>query len=520
MLRLTVDGVERYYTDAAISIPDSTPGTVGEIQTLPGMTEPDMVDALGEGGASLGIEILDPANWSAIIKGLSGAPAEVSQIIEGQDWTVRRVILRGRVDSPVYGAAGEPIRFGLQSAPWQDRGLLPLPSWVVSDATWPRATSALACPGDLHGLFYPVVIGDPGADASATTEADWYPLPALIVEIDDSIDPPDNSAASCVVLLGAGVLGCVGDTVEVYNETTGASAGVSPFITTDAAGVDVTCVEIAAADMPVVMGDALFWRPSSGGKAGIAGTSTAGGAIRWLLSWSSAEVDPGLMQSAADRLNRWRVGAYIDEPVSPYQWVQDNLFSVLPVMMVEGPAGIGLAILPVLPADADGAETVDVEAVGGERASEVAESSWRDISTSLSLQYAPDDRLGTYRRRIDLDPTISRVVGTRHPTPYGRAAAQLLPGLRPLDLTFDAVSEPATATALAEYHLRQAAQTSREVDVTLPQAYQTLQAGDLLRVTLADVGWSEVLCVVVSVPRISGAGVFRLRTIPDIVRAI
>ncbi|NDD97584.1 MAG: hypothetical protein EBZ93_08805, partial [Actinobacteria bacterium] len=139
-----MDGVERYYTDAAISIPDSTPGTVGEIQTLPGMAEPDMVDALGESGASLGIEILDPANWSAIIKGLSGAPAEVSQIIEGQDWTARRVILRGRADSPVYGAAGEPIRFGLQSAPWQDRGLLPLPSWVVSDATWPRATSALA----------------------------------------------------------------------------------------------------------------------------------------------------------------------------------------------------------------------------------------------------------------------------------------------------------------------------------------------------------------------------------------
>ncbi|NBR68469.1 MAG: hypothetical protein EBT79_14580, partial [Actinobacteria bacterium] len=289
------------------------------------------------------------------VSGFAAVKSSLKQMVQGLDEATRFNIV-------VYGAAGEPIRFGLQSAPWQDRGLLPLPSWVVSDATWPRATSALACPGDLHGLFYPVVIGDPGADASATTEADWYPLPALIVEIDDSIDPPDNSAASCVVLLGAGVLGCVGDNVEVYNETTGASAGVSPFITTDAAGVDVTCVEIAAADMPVVMGDALFWRPSSGGKAGIAGTSTAGGAIRWLLSWSSAEVDPGLMQSAADRLNRWRVGAYIDEPVSPYQWVQDNLFSVLPVMMVEGPAGIGLAILPVLPADADGAETVDVEA--------------------------------------------------------------------------------------------------------------------------------------------------------------
>ncbi|MFZ9292457.1 MAG: hypothetical protein ACO26C_07985, partial [Ilumatobacteraceae bacterium] len=82
MLRLTVDGVARYYSDAALSITDSTPGAVGEIQTLSGMAEPDMVDALGEGGASLGIEILDPAGWATIIPALSGAEAEVSQIIE------------------------------------------------------------------------------------------------------------------------------------------------------------------------------------------------------------------------------------------------------------------------------------------------------------------------------------------------------------------------------------------------------------------------------------------------------
>jgi hypothetical protein len=64
-----------------------------------------------------------------------------------------------------------------------------------------------------------------------------------------------------------------------------------------------------------------------------------------------------------------------------------------------------------------------------------------------------------------------------------------------------------------------ASQISAEVEVTLPQSFQYLQSGDLVRLTIADVNWSAVLCVALSVPRISGMGVFRFRTVPDWTRA-
>jgi hypothetical protein len=135
------------------------------------------------------------------------------------------------------------------------------------------------------------------------------------------------------------------------------------------------------------------------------------------------------------------------------------------------------------------------------------------------MEYAQDIRLGAYRRRIDLDPTVTRPVGSRQPTPYGAAMALRYPGLRLLSLDSEIVCDALTTTALAEYQIRMASQISAEVEVTLPQSFQYLQSGDLVRLTIADVNWSAVLCVALSVPRISGMGVFRFRTVPDWTRA-
>lgn len=524
ILRLISDGVIRYYSDAAIQIPNSAGLPV---DVSPGLTEPDMVDALGQPNTSLAVELLAPADHAAIIGGLFGAWGEVSQVIEGQDWSLRRVVVRGYLDAPIYGEAEEPIRFGLASMPWEDRGLIPLPTWAVGPETWPRDGSSLGLPEDRAGPFYPVILGDPGADADATTEADWYPIPALIVEIDTALDPADNSANACTLLLGVGYLGCIGSDVELLNETTGATATLSPFSARDRMGQVVTCIEVAVGDMPITNGDALYWRPTAGGKAGIHNTATAGGAVLWLAGFCSAEVDRESVAAAAPFLSRWKVGAVIsaEQPVSPWGWIEDHLLSVLPVIAVDGPGGVTLAPLPVMPADAAGARLISVEADGGARFGPVEVSSWRDLRTALSLSYGSDPRLDGYRRRIDLDPTVTTPTGTRQPTPYGAAASVRYGGLRLEEMSLDAICDDLTASALAEYHMRRVSQITAEVEVVLPQGYQSLQAGDLVRLTLprmylpTGAPWTAALCVVLSVPRISGAGVYRFRTLPDWSRA-
>lgn len=525
VLRLIVDGVERFYSDAALTFTNAYSGR--GVVTTPGLSEPDLVDALGQPNTGLSVELLDPVAHASLIGGLFGAWGEVSQIIEGQDWSLRRVVIRGYVDAPIYGEAEEPIRFGLASMPWEDRGLIPLPTWVVSADSWPRTGSTLGLPEEAIGPMYPVVIGNPGSDADATTEVDWYPIPALVVEIDTALTPPDNSVNDCTLLLGAGRLACVGNQIMLFNATTGATTNTTAVATTDRMGAVVTCAIVAAADMPITMGDALYWRPQAGEPAGIPGTGTAGGAIRWLLGFCSAEVDQESMAAATPALDRWRVDAVIsaEGPVSPWGWIEDNLLSVLPAISVDGPGGVTLAILPVNPSDADGALRIDVEAVGGARSGDIEVSSWRELSNSLTVVYGSDLRLNSYRRGLDLDPSIRNAVGSRQPTPYGAAVAVRYTGLRLEEMTMDAICDPLTATALAEHRMREISQLTAEVEVTLPQSYQTLQSGDLVRLTLPRISlptgapWTDVLCMALSVPRISGAGVYRFKTIPDWSRA-
>lgn len=503
VLRLQVSGRWFVYSDDTLAFTDSSAPSALPVVTRPGLVEPDLSDALGSDGAEVSIDLLDPEGHAALIAGIETAWAELYQIGEGEDWTTRRLLLRGWADAPTYGHEAEPIRFGLASAPWEDRGLVPLPTWRVSATTWPRAGSALVCPEDLYGPYYPVVLGAPGQDAGLGTgleEADWYPIPALLVEIDDTLDPPANTTTDCTVLLGYGRLACVGGEIELYSETLRTHATLTPYATTDAAGTPVTCVTVSQADLPITLGDPLFWRPTQASPAGIPGTETAGGAIRWLLGYSSVGFDPAALGDAVDRLGRWRVDLLLNEPLAPYSFVQDQLLSILPVELIETGWGAAWCVLPVEPAEAQAVAQIDVAAEGGYRSGPVEVSSWREISTEILIEYAPDTRTGAYRRTLSLSSA---------------AAQARFPGPRILTIQADAICDPGTALALGGYHLARASQLVREVEVVLPPVFQTLSPGDLVTLTISDVGWSRVLCVVLSVPRISGLGVFRFRSVPS-----
>ncbi len=486
------------------------------IVILPGLNTPDVVASLDGGGDSVALSILSPETWAALVRGLDGAAAELSELAEGDSWGQRTILMRGYLDSPNYGSAEEEVSASLASFVWEDNGQVPRPTWKVGAETWPRSTSALACPADLHGVYYPVVLGSPGIQRSAAEDLDWYPIPAAIVEIDDAVDPPDNSALDCVILLGWGHLDCVGANVEIYNENTAAGAVVAAAATRDLLGQPCTVATVAAADVPITLGDSLWWRPVAGEKCGIPSTGGCGGALRWLASWASVPLDVDGW-SAINDLDRLAFAAVINEPVSPWGWIQDNPLKLLPCWPVEGPQGIGLATAPIS-VQASDAEPLDVEAVGGWREDPVQTRSWQELRPSYVLNYAPDVRLGSMRRRIVFDPDVSAPTATVCDTAFGRDVVgryqQISRAVE--EVTADWIGDAGTASIIAVYNHRLLTELWEEITIVLPQEI-LLRPGQIMSLTVADLEgsgkWTDRVCYVRDAPRVSGPAKYTFRTV-------
>lgn len=104
----------------------------------PGLNAPDVVASLEGGGDSVGLSILSPETWAALVRGLDGAAAELSELAEGDSWGQRTSLMRGYLDSPTYGSAEEDVSASLASFVWEDSGQIPRPTWKIGPETWPR----------------------------------------------------------------------------------------------------------------------------------------------------------------------------------------------------------------------------------------------------------------------------------------------------------------------------------------------------------------------------------------------
>lgn len=501
-------GGRRAYSDAHLVTPEG-------MVILPGLEEPEWAAELGGDSQGAAIRIVSPETWAELVRGLSGASGRLSIWAEGEPWADRLDLVVGYLDAPTYGAPEEEVASTISVATWEDAGLLPRPTWQVGAATWPRSSSALACPADLHGPYYPVVLGSPGAQRSAAEELDWYPIPALIVEIDDSVDPPDNSAADCTVLLGYGRLTCAGSTVELYNENTGGGAVVSAVATTDLLGTPCTVASVAAADLPIAAGDSLWWRPVAGTTVGLPGTGQMGQGLRWVASWSSVPQDPEGWSCTGD-LDRLALDAVINEPISPMSWILDGPLKLLPCWLIEGAGGVGLAMMPLSP-QFDCAEELDVEALGGWREDAVQTRSWTELRPGLVVEYGPDTRQSRHRRRIVIDPLVQAPSAEVADTARGRTIAARYQSMAMAveSVAADWLCNAGTADQVATYRHRELTDQWEEISIVLPQGVQ-LEVGQVWLLTVTDIRWNRRPCYVRSAPKIPGPVKYLLRTIEDL----
>ena len=356
------------------------------------------------------------------------------------------LLFTGSLDEPTYGALDEPSFASLREGAYADANVMPKINEVVTADNFASATGAFDSLRE--GNYYPLVFGEPG-DALTPQRA----TPALIAVVGST------SYIYHRVIVSAGSVDA--DNIYLYNDTTGASGSFNVFTTVDDSGNTYSFAQITPIGW-ITAGDEIWasWTES-------AGRSTIYGALTALLRRSSLSVDfPSLERLKA--ASGWRIDAYVNTPLAPWDWIRQTLGPYLPLSPLSGAGGLSFVLHDF---DGEPVETLIVDDYQVSRASQVDVGSDSDVVNSYVVNYAPAYS-GGYRSTRNLkDARSVRLYGER-------------PKVINLDFTHDAD----TAYRVARFLLRRNARPTIEVEYEIPVRYNA-PLGALVAVTDSDLGW-------------------------------
>jgi len=438
---------------------------------------------------------------------LGDARAEVSLHKVGNDYEDRVVLLEGLVDEPEWAGPSEPVVFSIREAAQLDRGSIPHPVAQVTSESWPTA-GGYAPDDAIVGEFYPVPVGRPGQLVGGLTENTGSP--ALLVKLDTATE--DNSANPATVLIGDGLLTCVGSTVLLQNLSTGNSATVSPTATTDTLGREVTTVDVAVGTLAIAKGAKLwvsFRTANSGGLPGPRdGTlEGAGEVIRWLLGRSTRRVDTDSLKANVERLNAYLLAFYANSPKSPSSILLDEVLPLLPASPVLGPRGLSVAHWRLDARHEDKVAHLDLDEERG-FLEQLSRTSSSEVANVLGIDFCHDPSAGSHRLSLTFGPKgwadapggyeahpLCSASHTRYKAPDGSP----LVGER---IETALVEDVGTAASMLQAAtLRRCGTHLVGVASGLSQRWQSLTPGDVITVTSSRHNWSSVLCLVTRVIR-------------------
>ena len=415
---------------------------------LPGTAFTDAVAFLqdrGEAG-SLTVECVLPVDVPALLSAghsLEGARATLARWVEGTDYSTRRLALVGRVQDVETGAAEEPVAFTVAEHVWEASTLIPSSSQQVDGTTWPDSITSLV--GEEMGLAYPIVFGQPGVTSAVNrgwvtgsqgvwadhrkgvvSPSNFYKQLKLIiaghrVTADRVMLSTDEkvSGERFVVKHTTDGLGQTVAYVDAYaNEASTAWVvvdpdGVSAFGLGHGTQVDDSFQPSNASLAATVEFKPVFvgwYAPAaasphvSGGMVGRSGqlVREAGDVLEELFAHLDRPLDRGRFAAAKPLLSAFKIDAFIDARVRPWDWFQANLRPLLPVSIVTGPSGLYPIVWRHDATATDAIAHLDVSIDPNiERASRLIRTS-DNIRNDFSLKYAYSVRTDQYFKTIRL----------------------------------------------------------------------------------------------------------------------
>lgn len=311
--------------------------------------------SFGEVGVSFVLEGLDIAARAMAGLHLDEATAEVAIIVKGLEWNVRRRLVIGTLDQPSYGGVNEAVIATV--APQRvDSGRVGDPIF----ATNASIDEATIQPQSL-GRMYPVVFGRPGLyetvidpDTGGAFQFSQSAVPGVVYNVDASA-----YMESFVMMGHHSDIGAQGNLVRVYSPILDDVTVSNGY---DKNGRPVTFGTMGTVSSAHPGATDYTWSfvdPSAGSGDGF-GVLHNGAPVRsirqlvsWLLTFSSRNVDWAQLDGALASLPDYEVAGYIDEVVSPQDFIIDNILPLFSLSITPGPNGIKVLPVPVQISQAD-----------------------------------------------------------------------------------------------------------------------------------------------------------------------
>jgi len=425
---------------------------------------------------------VDVALWIQRGHPLAESAAEVAVMIQGGTYQERRVVLLGTLTQPTYGAEYEPVSFSVERPPWDDRALIPTAKQKVNASS----------PSSQQGRWFPLVFGTPGAFtwASGTaTVTSGSPAIVLTVSGDD---------AATLLIAGHWVDAA---NVRIY-DAGGAGENFAVTNTTNSSG-RIATVDVSAASTVNLESDDWWvgWNDGGGmlNDTHDAPRSGAGEVLEWALRQSTIPIDRVRWSLARPTLDRFKLSGYIDEPVSPWEWLADNVLPLLPVSVRSGPAGSFPVVFQYDATSADAVESVTAGAGFVRVGSVVYPNAATDLVNEIRIEFANRARTSEPYRLVTVGPEVWDSDDPDTVPNYFAKVSKTRHGVRSTIISTDIVYDTSTAMAIGQWMARAKSLAVREVTYESSHEFGWLVPGDVVLLTDAELHLDEHLVHVLSV---------------------
>lgn len=501
LAELTVRGrVWRFTDGAAVDVEDRSGDLVRWESGLAPLT-------LAAGEEDVGLQIT--ATDELPLEEIELADVRVWRWQVGTQLEAAALYLRGRARAAEHARVGDPVSFTVDLQPPAEERPILATSRRVDATTWPLTGSGAALLESQEGVGYPLIFGYPGYDGTSTPRP-VVPVPlAQWLALDDAESQLAVSAEPIVcslVFVGnpAGEVADAWQTVSQATDELGQRLMVADFQTTPAS-------------LPASADDQINFYAGFHPDWGGGRWRTAYDVICGLLRERAPDtVDWSRMPELELVLARYQVDSWINDPaLLPWAWIRSVLLPLLPLVERQGQRGRYLELQRWRAHGGEVVRTLSADHGEAQRLSGRLFDS-AGLVNELTVQYQRlstgewrEQRTYSARQGIRAHDWAAddRVLG--HPL---AALSQSLYGpVLGAPLEVDWTWDEATALQIAHDRLERYAlprsTVTYQVRAPLDADELGIRAGDVVALTDAEIGWSEVPCVVAEPPLVGPQGV-------------
>jgi hypothetical protein len=297
--------------------------------------------------------------------------------------------------------------------------------------------------------------------------------------------------------------GSFSNPVEIAVDSKGFLHAYVPFYLTGIASPEGTNAQydnFSASSPEIAFSYYASWGRSQGGIPSINGDSPLEGAVDlslFILQKTDLLFDYSSWSGLAPVLDRYKFGGFVNDlEVSALDWLKDNIWSLLPIMVVTGGSGIKAALnlytysQEIIPSN-HLIESGELEIISPLTPLE------GEIINKITIRFAYAGMSGAYRSQIVIDPLLVEDEPLKYRDPLAYISYTRY-GLREKVIEAPFVYDLQTAIRIARDKIRAHALGNYAIEISAAPKYGYLDLGDIVSITSERVGLTDHKCQIVS----------------------